>query len=463
MKRQYKLSRFFTLMLGAVLVLSSCVKDEPVLKSKVDPETTDQKKYVIAAVADNVTYLVTANSLDEGSISVKGQGTEVIGGTYWIYKGDNLVFGLTYNKGGAGTGASYYLNKDGKPTEKFEYTIKRITSFGFWGDNLITSSTGNSETTDADGNVAQAFLFNYLNTKDGSTKEGQMISENFLGNGEKTSLAGFVEANGKLYSSVVPMGMSKYGIKQWPSMVTDQELITKAAGGSGSGSYGEGEIPSTQYPDSAYVAIFSGTSFDSKPVIARTDKMGFACGRNRSQYYQTIGAADNGDLYVFSSGYGRTFKSTPELKKVTGTKPSAVMRIKKGETTFDESYYVNIESLGNKKALFKAWHISGDNFLLQMYDDEITKKGVTALSLAVYHAESKQLIPVQGLPNTDVISGFGNTPYTENGFAYMPVSVVDGNGRPALYKIDMKTGKAVKGLEVETNEIRGVGKLKIQQ
>ena len=80
-------------------------------------------------------------------------------------------------------------------------------------------------------------------------------------------------------------------------------------------------------------------------MIASTDKIGFACGRHRSQYYQTIWAADNGDLYVFSPGYGRTFTSSADLKKVTGTKPSGAVRIRKGATEFDPDYYVNFENI----------------------------------------------------------------------------------------------------------------------
>ncbi|MCB6551502.1 DUF4374 domain-containing protein, partial [Parabacteroides distasonis] len=82
------------------------------------------------------------------------------------------------------------------------------------------------------------------------------------------SWAGLVEANNKIYTSVILMGMSKYGIKKWPEAVTDQELVTKTDGGSGSGAYTAGVIPSTQYPDNAYVAIYSGTNFNETPVIA---------------------------------------------------------------------------------------------------------------------------------------------------------------------------------------------------
>ena len=160
-------------------------------------------------------------------MSTQGNGTEVIGGTYWVYKGLDYVFALVYNKGGAGTGASYYLGADGKMKEKYTYTYNRITSYGTWGDKVVTVSTGDSKITDEDQNVAQALLFNYLDATDGSQEEGTLLAENYLGNGEKVSWAGLVEANNKIYTSVIPMGMSKYGIKKWPEAVTDQELVTK--------------------------------------------------------------------------------------------------------------------------------------------------------------------------------------------------------------------------------------------
>ena len=251
--------------------VASCDDDNnPVDNPPIDGETA----YVVAATTGEASYLVVANSLDEGTVSTQGNGTEVIGGTYWVYKGLDYVFALVYNKGGAGTGASYYLGADGKMKEKYTYTYNRITSYGTWGDKVVTVSTGDSKITDEDQNVAQALLFNYLDATDGSQEEGTLLAENYLGNGEKVSWAGLVEANNKIYTSVIPMGMSKYGIKKWPEAVTDQELVTKTDGGSGSGAYTAGVIPSTQYPDNAYVAIYNGTNFNETPVIAKTDKIG---------------------------------------------------------------------------------------------------------------------------------------------------------------------------------------------
>lgn len=448
--------------LGAAM-LASCADNDNNPGSQL-PSSGEETAYVIAATVDDTSYLVTAASLDQGTVTTVETGTEVIGGTYWVFKDTDYVFALVYNKGGAGTGASYYLNSEGKAKEKYAYEFNRITTYGTWGDQVITVSTGDSKQTDDDGNIAQALLFNYLDASDGSQDEGSVIAENFLGNGEKVTFAGIVEANGKLYTSVVPMGMSKYGIKMWPQMVTDPTLVTTADGGSGSGAYTAGVIPSTQYPDNAYIAIYSGDTFNETPVIAQTDKIGFACGRMRSQYYQTIWAADNGDLYVFSPGYGRTATSTDELKKVTGTRPSGVVRIKKGATEFDSSYYVNLEEIGTRHPLFRCWHVTEDYFLLQLYSDGVEgmMSGTSAVTdeLAIFKAEDKTVTPVTGFPAD--LAGFGGEPYGENGTAYIAVTVTGGD-KPAFYKIDVRTGRATKGLTVDADAISRAGKLSIHK
>ena len=446
----------------ATFLTTSCTKEQP--SGGENTPTTAEELYVIAAQVDGTSYLITSETLEDGTVSVVGNGTEVIGGSYWVYKDMNYLFALVYNKGGAGTGASYYLNQNGTPTEQYLYDFNRITTYGTWGDNVITASTGDSNQADEEGNLSQALLFNYLNSNDGSQKNESIIAENFLGNGENVSFAGFTESGGKLYTSVIPMGMSKYGIGQWPELVSDPELIAQADGGSGSGAYIQGEIPSTQYPDSAYIAIYSGDNFNSDPIIVRTGKMGYGCGRMRSQYYQTIWSADNGDVYLFSSGYGRTATSSEDLKKVTGILPSSVMRIKKGATDFDPDYFVNLEEIGNNKPMFRCWHIDQNNFLLQLYKDGVEGmfdgQDADVSELAIFNAEEKTITTVTGLPAD--LAGFSGTPYGENGAAYIAVTVTSGE-KPAFYKIDINTAEASKALTVDAESISAVGKLKVRK
>ena len=352
-----------------------------------------------------------------------------------FYK-DKFLFNLQYNDGNAGTGSSFRLNANGQIEKARAYTFNRITTYGIWGDNVITASTNDGTVEkDSEGNFAKYLQFNYLNAYTGQTTTGTHIAENFLGNGEIVSFAGFVEANGKLYTSVVPMGMSHYGVNTFPELITDRELITTTTGGQGSGSYTPGQI----------------------------DKIGFACGRMRSQYYQTIWAADNGDIYVFSPGYGRTATSSDELKKVTGQLPAGVVRIKAGESRFDAGYYVNLEEQGTEHPMFRCWHITEDYFLLQMYSDgTMSGKSAPVKELAIFKGEEGVLTTLtEGLPEQSAISSFG-IPFCEGGYAYMPVVTTDGS-RPALYKIDPKSASAVKGLEIVADGVNAVGKLSSEQ
>lgn len=395
--------------------------------------------------------------------------------SYWIFYDQNYFFGIKYNDGSQGTGGCYYLDANNVPQKKYSYTFNRFTTYGTWGDNVITVSTGDTKQTDSKGNAAQGFLFNYLNAKNGTTSTNQqdILAENFLGNGEKVTMAGFVEANGKLYTSIIPMGMSHYGVNTWPDKVLSQDYVATGTGGSGSGKYTAGQIPSTQYPDNAYIAIYSGSNFDEEPVIATTDKIGFACGRMRSQYYQTIWSDDDGNLYVFSGGYGRTATqpaADANLKaKVQGTLPSGVVRIPAGSTAFDE-YYCNLETMSGASGhpLFRCWHVGGDYFLLNNYGcsiEEVATLGTNAPKneLVIFKASEKKLIPITGLPDMNLISSFGNSPYLENQYFYIPVLTTEEGATPTFYKINPQTGEAVKGLEVEADEITTVGKIALTQ
>ena len=373
-------------------------------------------QYVIAATNDDATYLVTADSLTGGNVTSVGNGTETIGGSYWVFYGDDYLFSLKYNDGEAGTGSSYVLDAaTGRVREARKYTFNRITTYGVWGDNVITCSTNDGTQEEMGGYKAKYLQFNYLNSKTGTTTTGSHIAENFLGNGEIVSFAGFVEANGRLYTSVVPMGMSHYGVKD---------------------------------------------SFDDTPVIARTGKIGFASGRRKSQYYQTIWAADNGDLYVFSPGYGRTATPSAELNKVQGQLPSGVVRIKAGETDFDPDYYHCIEELGNRHPLYRCWHIADDYFLLQLYSTgSMSGSNAPTNELAVFRGGTGELAVVtEGLPAADLLVSIG-TPYSEGGAAYVPIRTTDGS-HPTIYRIDPATATATPGLTVTATDVAAVGRLK---
>lgn len=95
-----------------------------------------------------------------------------------------------------------------------------------------------------------------------------------------------------------------------------------------------------------------------------------------------------------------------------------------------------------------------------MYDKEITASDKTANRLAIFKGSTGSLTFVSGLPSTDRISGFSNTPFVENGNVYIAVTTTD--DYPAIYKIDPASASATKGLTIVATQVSDVGKLAVQ-
>ncbi|MBR5770629.1 MAG: DUF4374 domain-containing protein [Alistipes sp.] len=425
------------------------------------------RPYVLATqgtfTGNTTNALVTASDLNSGVVGMTN-GLVNDGASYWVFYGDKYLYGLTYNQGNAGTTRSYVMNDDYTLTARpAEYAVRRFTTFGIYDRYIMTFSTGDgpAEWADANGFIPKSFLVSYLDVEaetyaTNDTLEEHYLSENFLGNGEFVTLAGVEEVDGKIFSVAVPMGLSQYGVKaeggKWVKP-GNEDLVKTEAGGSGSGAYKEGELQWTQYPDECWVAIFEDETLAERKLI-RTDKISYACGRNKSQYYQMIWTAESGDVYVFSPSYA---KSMADERQQT-TLPAGVVRIKAGTEEFDPNYYVNIEALTNGISFLRTWYIGGSKFLMLMYDMPLAPATtMTASRLAIFDAESASLRYVEDLPSAERISGFGTAPYSENGKCYIAVTLTD--DYPAIYAIDAATAVATKGLTVEATQIGGIGRL----
>ncbi len=467
MKRNF-LNSALPLTAMMCITLSACSDEENLNKR---PENGGQPgEYVIAssvtASGNTTNVLLSSASLDEGSVSPVGNGLVNDGASQWVFYKDSYLYGLTYNQGNAGTTRSFYRNDKGEVLARSgEFAIKRFTSYGIYGKYIITASTGNGPEAyaDANGYLPKMLLFSYLDVPaetftTNNTQNEAYMAENFLGNGEYVTLAGILERDGKIFSAAVPMGLSQYGGAadggRWV-LPGNEDLVKTEDGGSNSSSYKKGELQWTQYPDECWVAVFDDETMTTKKLI-RTDKLSYACGRYKSQYYQTIWSADNGDVYVFSPSYA---KAMTDARQRT-TLDAAVMRIKAGEEAFDDTYYHSIEAQTEGKSFLRCWHLTDDYFLMLMYDRPLTEAGFTANQLAIFKGESGKLTYVSGMPSAETISGFGTAPYTENGKAYIAVSTTEGH--PAIYVIDPSTAVATRGVTIEATQINGVGKLKTQ-
>ena len=431
------------------------------------PQQGGVRPYVIASQGtfSNTTTnaLLTAESLAGGTIGME-HGLVNDGASYWVFWGDKYLYGLTYNQGNAGTTRSYVMNGDYTLSARSaEYAVRRFNNVGVYDNYIMTTSTGDGpqEWADENGFIPKSILVSLLDVEaetytTNNTLEEHYLAENFLGNGEYITLAGIEDVDGRIFSAAVPMGLSQYGVKaDGGAWVRDgfEDLVKREAGGSDSNSYKEGELQGTQYPDECWVVIFEDETLQQRKLI-KTEKISYACGRNKSQYYQMIWEVDNGDVYIFSPSYAKTMS---DVRQQT-TLPAGVVRIKAGAQSFDDDYYVNFEALSHGCAFVRTWPIGGTKFLMLMYDSPLEPgKTMTANRLAIFDAATESLQMVDGLPAADVISGFGTAPYAEAGSIYIAVTTT--NDYPAIYVIDIDTAHATKGLVVHATQIGGVGRL----
>lgn len=465
MKKNYLNKISFAALMA--VALTACSDDNGV--SEVPVTGTDSSFVLATSVKDGeqtANVLLTSQSLEEGSVSVRNNGLVNDGATEWVFYKDRYLYALTYNQGNAGTTRSYVMGEDGQVHPRSaEYKVSRFTSFGQYGKYILSVSTGDglAEYADADGNLPRMLLLTYLDVEaetakasDSRGNKDALMAENFLGNGEYVTLSGFEEANGKLYSGIVGMGLSPYGSAiDGGKYIREgyEDLVKTESGGTGSGSYKKGELPGTQYPDECWVAIFDNETLGGRKLI-KTDKISYPCGRFRSQYYQCVWAADNGDVYVFSPSYAKTLTDKRQQTKLN----AGVVRIKAGTTEFDPNYYYDLEAQSSGVSFLRCWHAGGNYFLLRMYDRSFTQSGTpVANRLAVFNGDNGKLTFVSGLPEADQISDFGKMPYVADGHIYMPVATSD--GYPAIYKINPATATATKGLTMEVNTATAVGRL----
>lgn len=455
--------KFWGLMaFSACALFTACSDDE---NKTPAPEDGDVKSaYVIAGQVTGSTgtaaYLVTAESLDEGNVTTIGNGkeTDYTSATTWVFFGNEYLYRLAYNYGSAGTTAAFYLDSNGNIQARArEYNILNFTTYGIYDNKIITADASSAtDTTDDEGNFAYGIHFSIIDVEAETTSTRTLITEDYLGNKERVMFSGLLQANGKIYTAVVPLGLSPYGVAAGGVLPGNEDLVQTSSGGTGGGMYTAGTLNGTQYPDECWVAIFDDDSF-TNPTLVHTDQLSWASGRMRSAYYQTIWAADNGDVYVFSPSYAKT-QSDARLQT---THNSGVMRIKAGTTEFDSSYPMfDIEAASGGNPVYRCWHITGDYFLLQMYTQGLNIQGSGTTRMAIFKGEDREFRYVTGLPDPDLIASFSKTPYNENGVCYTTVVTTADGAKPTVYKIDPITATATAGLTVEADEIGAVGLLK---
>ncbi|MTI33272.1 DUF4374 domain-containing protein [Xanthovirga aplysinae] len=202
--------------------------------------------------------------------------------------------------------------------------------------------------------------------------------------------------------------------------------------------------------DKAKVAVFSypEMEFEKQITDERTGTLGIY--GNNNGLIET----KNGDIYAYSSN------SYASGVAPSGN-PSAILRIKNGETDFDPAYIIDFENnsatqgqkinfmhyVGNNKVIVRK--IVDDSELYSAFGNSENAKAIC--EFAVVDLVTKEIKNVSGAPKH---WGQLMTPVlVKEGKAFMAVS----NGEETfVYQIDPETATAVKGAKVEGLELKGI-------
>ena len=390
----------FLLLAGLFLGLAMTGCDDDDDDPIPTPEPTGNSKYVLAAVGSDQlsVYLLTADDLSAGSLSLAGNGIEAEGYTFVIQ--NNTLFGSVFGGYSQGPTTAYNLDATGKlvkgvtlntPSCNFAVPVNEDAivqgSVSFFADDPTTSFT----------------ILNAVDPKITGTASYDMFE--LAGNGEM----GYINGLFPLRSNEL-----------WAPY-----RCIKGASGNEWGS---------DYVDSAWVAIFTYPEMTVKKII-RDNRTSYIGEGNTQQGLEKI---DNGDIYAFSTA------------RQGSAKPSSVIRIKSGTEAFDQSYLFDLEAVSDGSKCARVTYVGGTRFLAEMYTDADIAPGATSGSakLAVIDVDKKTVTWVANSPAYS-LSVFITPTYVESDKNTVDIPITDATtGVVSIYRIDAATAMATRGVDI---------------
>ncbi|MHA4739827.1 DUF4374 domain-containing protein [Dyadobacter sp. MSC1_007] len=411
MKKSY-LKWFFAMGMG--LFLGACSSDDDTATPAPEPGTGGQGRYVVAStpvgsqgVAD---YLLTTSDLTQGTISTVGQGIEQDGSYRYYLTHKGKFFSLLYGQGNPGAVTTYALDEKGGLVKTSDFQSETVQVFTPAGDDILTIKVPRS------GNESASW-FRINADQSQIVSEGQVNIVKLAGNGERAHFTWATQVGDKIfapYMSIKGVAPDAFG---------------------------------TANPDSSWIAVFSYPSMTLEKVIKdnRTSFIG-------SYFNNGLAVDENGDVYGFSPA------SATNSGVTTSTKPSAFVRIKKGTTEFDKSYFFNVQEKSGGYKIANQTYLGGGKFLLYMFGTVNTATG--AKKLAIVDAYNQTFTWVTGVPDAIASS---SASYNNNTISDDKKSIFVGVNTDAgswVYTVDIATAVAKQGLKVEGGVITAIVKVK---
>ncbi|MCE7063354.1 DUF4374 domain-containing protein [Dyadobacter sp. CY343] len=401
------------LFAGLGLSIAACT-DENTSEPTPDPEPGTSSRYVVAStpvgssgVAD---YLLTTSDLTQGTISTIGNGIEQDGSYRYYLTLKGKFFSLLYGQGNPGAVTTYSMDDKGKLEKISDFQSETVQIWSTAGDDLLTFKVPRSGNENA-----SWFRINADQSK--IVAEGQLNIVKLAGNGERAHYTWATQVGDKIfapYMSIKGVAPDAFG---------------------------------TAYPDSSWIAVYSYPSMQLDKVIKD----------NRTSFFGSYGknglsVDEAGDIYAFSPSVATN------SGKQTSTKPSAIVRIKKGTTEFDKSYLFNVQEKSGGKKVIAHTYLGKGKALLYMLVDGNNQYGPVKLAIADLYNQTFTWIT--GAPESIVSS---SAAYNNNTISADGKTVYVGSNTEAgswVYVIDIEQATARQGLKVEGGAITAIVKVK---
>lgn len=394
-----------SLLMGVLLF--ACKKDNNP-SPEPDPNNPEKGRFVVAALpiagTSQADYLLTATTLDSGTVSTTGNGIEQ-DGTYRYYTtSGNRFFSMLYGQGNPGAVTIYNLDGQSKLQKLSNFQSETVQAFAPVDNDILMVKMGRSVTS----SVSRWYQ---VSTDSLVIRgEGQFDALDLAGNGELAEFSWIQQVGNKVFAPY-------FCIK-----------------GTTDGGW------TTSYPDSAWIAVFSYPDMQLEKIIRdnRTSSIGL--------YFQNgLAVVDNGDVYAFSPA--NTVGKSGTEQFFNSSKPSSITRIKSGTTEFDQTYLFNVEAV-SEGAYIAGWTYIGNNTVVAALNPKDKKsQWQGADRFAIINLETQSFKWVTGIPDAASVADFSMTNYSPgNGIAYIGITTTD--NKSVVYKIDAANATATPGLEV---------------
>jgi hypothetical protein len=389
-------------------LFSSCSKNEPV---KVENDGNYIVAVTPAASTGVADYLLTAKSLDEGSISTAGNGVEQDGTYRYYLTANKKFFSFLYGQGNPGA----------------------VTTYNILGGKLNKLSNFQTETVQAFTPVNEDILL---------MKISRNITNPFTNFYRVNTNSLTIVGEGQIKTDVLTPG-DEFGHFSWIKQIGNKVYAPYFS--IQGGSY------ATAFPDQAWVAVYSYPELKLEKII-EDDRTSFI-GR---YFIDGLDIVENGDIYAFSASIATDGTKVNDVVKMTSTKPSAITRIKAGTTEFDKSYFFNFEEVSGENNITTWFYVGNNNFIV--FSTNKSEKGqyVTGKRVGVVNVVNKTYKEVKGIPAvSDIKSLTARSNYSnKNGIGYIGVNL--NSGISYVYKIDAQSATATQGLKVEGGVITAI-------